>query len=137
MVVSDNAESRAAELERLGRDWAAAELRGDAAFLEGVLAEDFVGVGPRGFMLTREGWLERHRSGKLRYESFHLDEVRVRLYGGDAAVMTAREVAEGRYADGEVRHDLRECFRATLVFAEQREGWQLASVHLSPMGEGS
>jgi len=42
------------ELKKIVEDWAVAELRGDATFLGSVLAEDFVGVGPRGFTLTRE-----------------------------------------------------------------------------------
>ena len=93
------------QLKKLGEDWAAAELHGDAAFLEHTLADDFIAVGPRGFMLTKDQWLARHESQALRYESLQLDEVRVHAYG-DAAVMTARETAEGRYEDQDVRHDI-------------------------------
>lgn len=120
------------QLKKLGEDWSAAELRGDTTFLERVLADDFVAVGPRGFMLTKEQWLSRHDSGSLTYESFELDETRVRVHG-DAAVMTGRETAEGRYKDQDVRHDIREQFRATLVFVEQQGRWLLFSLHLSPI----
>jgi ketosteroid isomerase-like protein len=116
------------ELRKVMEDWTAAELRGDIASLEGALAEDFVGIGPRGFMLTKDQWLERHKSGKLRYQSIGLDEVQVRLHG-DAAVVTGRQSAKGKYED----FDLRDQFRATLVFVKQQERWLLASVHLSPI----
>lgn len=116
------------ELREVIEEWAAAEQRGDAASLEGALAEDFIGIGPRGFMLTKDQWLERHESGKLRYRSLELDEVQVRLYG-DAAVVTGRQSAEGKYED----FDLRDQFRATLVFVKQRERWMLAGLHLSPI----
>lgn len=116
------------ELERVGEGWAGAELRGDTAFLGSFLADDFVAVGPRGFVLTKEEWLERHSSGKLRYESFRLDEVRVRLYGG-TAVMIGSQTAAGKYEE----HDLRGRFRATLILTKQRERWLLAGVHLSPI----
>jgi ketosteroid isomerase-like protein len=109
-------------------DWTAAESRGDIASLEGALAEDFVGIGPRGFMLTKDQWLERHKSGKLRYQSIGLDEVQVRLHE-DAAVVTGRQSAKGKYED----FDLRDQFRATLVFVKQQERWLLASLHLSPI----
>ncbi len=45
---------RTEELTKLVEDWASAEKRGDTAWLAEMLADDFVGVGPRGFTLTRE-----------------------------------------------------------------------------------
>ena len=96
-------------------DWASAELRGDTAFLGG-------------FTLTKEEWLDRHATCKLRYEDFRFDEVRVRHYG-ETAVMTGRQSAEGKYED----FDLRGQFRATLVLVHQQERWLLAGIHLSPI----
>jgi ketosteroid isomerase-like protein len=119
-------------LKRLAEDWAAAELRGDAAFLERALADDFVGVGPRGFMLTKEQWIARHEAGNLKYESFGLDEVEVRPYG-DAAVVVCRQSAEGVYEDENGRYDINEQFRATLIFVKQQGRRLLAGLHLSPI----
>jgi ketosteroid isomerase-like protein len=125
-------QDQSGQLQKLGEDWAAAELRGDTDFLERVLADDFIAVGPRGFMLTKEQWLSRHASGSLTYEAFEWDEARVRIHGG-AAVMTGRETASGRYEDGDVRHEIREQFRATLVFVEEQGRWLLLGLHLSPI----
>ena len=62
------------ELRKVMEDWTAAELCGDAASLESALAEDFIGIGPHGFVLMKGQRLERHESGKLRYESIGWDE---------------------------------------------------------------
>ena len=120
------------QLEKFAGDWATAELRGDTAFLERNLADDFVGVGPYGFLLTKDEWLERHESWKLRYESFRLDEVRVRLYG-EAAVMIARQMSKGKYED----NDLPGSLRVTLFFAQQEGRWLLAGIHMSFVAGGS
>jgi ketosteroid isomerase-like protein len=120
------------QLEEIAGNWAAAELRGDTAVLGEVLADDFVAVGPRGFMLTREEWLSRHGSGKLTYESFEWDEVSVRVHG-NAAVMIGRQTVSGLYEDGDVRYEIQDQFRATLVFVEERGRWLLLGLHLSPI----
>ncbi len=125
-------EERSKHLEKLGEHWAAAERRGDTEFLACVLANDFVAVGPRGFMLTKERWLSRHDSENLVCESFDWDEVRVRIYGC-TAVMTGRETAKGRYEDGDVRHEIWDQLCATLIFAEGRETWLSLGLHLSPI----
>ena len=119
------------ELSGLANDWAAAELSGDTASLEEILADDFVGVGPRGSSLTREQWIARHDTGSLEYRSFGLDEAEVRTYG-DAAIVVCRQTAAGVYEDENGRYDIDERFRATLVFVRQKGHWRLAGLQLSP-----
>jgi ketosteroid isomerase-like protein len=121
-----------AGLTRLVEDWTNAELAGDIDFLRATLADDFVGVGPRGFTLTKEQWLDRHESGTLKYGSFALDEVGVRSYE-DAAVVVCRQDADGVYEDDNGRYDIHEQFRATLVLVKQQERWRLAGLQLSPI----
>ncbi len=119
------------ELNRLVEDWATAELRGDVAFLEGALTDDFVGIGPLGFMLNKEQWLSRYESGDLVYESFALDEVEARFYG-EAAVATCRQSQAGTY-QGQAVDVMQGEFRATLVFVKREGRWLLAGLHLSPI----
>ncbi len=47
--------------------------------------------------------------------------------------MVCRETAEGVYEDEDGSHDIREQFRATLIFARQQGYWLLAGLHLSPI----
>jgi len=128
-------EDRRRQVEEFAQEWTAAELRGDAAFLKGALTEDFVGIGPLGFVLNKEQWLSRYQSGDLVYESFTLDEVEARFYG-EAAVVTCRQSQAGTY-QGQAVDVMQGEFRATLVFVEREERWLLASLHLSPIARMS
>ena len=125
-----NREHAEQEVARLANAWVTAELRGDIPLLERQLSDDFIGIGPLGFMLTRQEWIARHQSGDLKYESFTLDEVKVRVYN-DAAILTGRQVQDGAYRGNSIKAQ----FRTTLVFVKQQGQWQLASLHLSPIGQ--
>ncbi len=57
--------STASDVVELLERWAAAEEAGDAAALGSVLHSDFVGVGPAGFVLTKEQWLAGLQIGLL------------------------------------------------------------------------
>ncbi|HEY8284233.1 MAG TPA: nuclear transport factor 2 family protein [Chloroflexota bacterium] len=125
-----NREHAEQEITRLADAWAGAELRGDIAFLERVLTDDFTGVGPLGFMLTKQEWLARHQSGDLKYLALNLDEVKVRAYN-EAAILIGRQVQDAAYRGNSVKAQL----RATLVLVYQQGQWRLASLHLSPIGQ--
>jgi ketosteroid isomerase-like protein len=120
-------EDRTRRLEGFIREWADAERREDVAFLRESLTDNFVGIGPLGFMLTKDQWLGRYEGG-LSYDSFALDEVAVRFYGG-AAVATCRQSQAGEFRGNDASGE----FRATLIFAEQERRWLLAGLHLSPI----
>jgi ketosteroid isomerase-like protein len=117
------------EISRLADAWATAELRGESAVLDSTLADDFIGIGPLGFLLTKQEWLARHQSGDLQYDSFALDEVKVRVYN-DAAILTARQAQHAAYRGNSIPGQ----FRMTLVFVHQGQ-WRLAHLQLSPIGQ--
>ena len=110
----------------LGRRWADAELHGDAATLDTLLADDFVGIGPFGYVLSRQQWLDRYRTGDLKNEEFAWQDVDVRDYGDTAVaagIQAQRAIARGREVAGR--------FRATHVVVRRDGRWQLAGVQLS------
>jgi len=106
--------------------WSAAEQAGDTGQLDALLTSDFASIGPLGFILPRQAWLARHRSGDLRYDSFGLTEVEARVYG-HAAVVTARNNTRGSYQG----HPIPQATRATLILVGDAGNWQLAAIHMS------
>jgi ketosteroid isomerase-like protein len=107
-------------------EWTTAEQRGDTGSLEVLLTDDFLGVGPLGFVLPKSGWLGRF-SGGLAYESFTLDETHARRHG-EAAVVTARQTGRGTLQGRPLPV---EAVRATLTLVNMKDRWRLAGVHLS------
>ena len=124
-----NQEHAEQEVLRLADAWTNAELRGDTTLLERILADDYIGIGPLGFMLTKQEWLARHQSGDLKYESFSLDEVKVRVYN-DAAILIGRQAQNAAYRGNSIPGQ----FRITLVFVQQGQ-WRLANLQLSTIGQ--
>jgi hypothetical protein len=118
-----------AELLELAENVRQAELQGDVPFLDRVLTADFVGIGPRGFVLNKEAWLGRHRSGDLKYESLERDEMALRTYT-DAAILTSREMGKTLYKGQVVPVG---ALRATYTFVRRGGNWRLAGVQFSPI----
>jgi ketosteroid isomerase-like protein len=107
--------------------WAAAEPENDAGRLVGLLADDFVGVGPLGFVLSREQWLARFRNG-LENRAFAVEDPQVREYG-TAAVVVGVLAQETSFQGG----DNSGRFRLTLVAVRPADRWLLANVHIGPL----
>lgn len=117
------------EILELGRRWAAAELAGDVCALDGLAVADFRLVGPLGFVLNRDQWLDRYRSGDLVTSSLEWDEVEVRSYGAAAVAIgrhTQRASHRGAPSDGQ--------FRSTHIAVRIDDEWRLAGIQLSPIG---
>jgi ketosteroid isomerase-like protein len=117
------------QVRELGRRWAEAEQRGDTAVLDALTTEDFTLVGPLGFMLDKQQWLDRYRSGDLVTRSVAWEDVDVRDYGAAAVAIgriTQQAEYQGRSADGR--------FRATHIAVRRDDRWLLAGLHYSPLG---
>jgi ketosteroid isomerase-like protein len=116
------------QIRELGRRWADAEERGDADALSALTVEDFTLVGPLGFVLDKQQWLDRYRSGDFVTHSLQWDDVSVRDYGTAAIAIgrqTQRAAYRGAASDGQ--------FRITHVAVRTGDAWLLAGIHLSPI----
>ena len=107
----------------LVESWAAAEQGNDARRLDGLLADDFVGVGPLGFVLGRDQWLGRFDNG-LENRAFAVEDTQMRDYG-TAAVVVGVLAQETSFQGG----DNSGRFRLTLVAVRPADRWRLANAH--------
>ena len=114
----------------LHKRWSEAELAGDAATIATLLDDEFVGVGPLGFTLTKQDWIQRHASGDLKYQEISTDDVSVRRFG-DAAIIIAAQTQQATYKGNPVPGSK---IRITQVAVRRGDTWLLAGLHISPMG---
>jgi hypothetical protein len=122
------------ELDVLVAAISRAEVSGDAEQLEPLLDPQFTGVGPAGFVLRRDQWMERFTSGLIN-ESFELAELEWRVRDGVAVgigIQQQQTTYQGRRNDGN--------FRVSLIAVpsppssgRQGGGWLLLGLHLSPI----
>jgi len=133
------AETAAAQVEKLEREWSAAFLRHDVAAVDRILAEDFVGIDGRGFVSSKKEELDeaaRHAPGDFEVLGETLSEVRVRVYG-NTAIVNAINTENARFK-GEA---FTPRYRRTTVWVRRGGRWQCVSFHASriiePKGSGS
>jgi len=115
------------QIRELGATWVAAELDADIVTLDALVTDDFHLVGPYGFVLDKQQWLDRYRSGDLATTELTWHDVDLREYG-EAAVSIATQSQQATYrgvaSNGE--------FRITHVFVRARDRWSIAGMQLSP-----
>jgi ketosteroid isomerase-like protein len=88
--------------------WKEAERTGDAEQLAELLTDDFVGIGPVGFVLPKDAWLDR-LGPDLRYDRLDLDEISART-NGDTTIVVAHQHAGGVARGNPVPPDTRVSF---------------------------
>jgi ketosteroid isomerase-like protein len=120
--------NEAAELERFGKRWAEAEVAGDVSALNGLATDDFMLVGPLGFMLNKTQWLDRYRSGDFVTSALDWRDTQVRVFG-DCAIVIGVHDQEAAYR-GQPNNGQ---FRATHILVRDDGKWRLAGMHLSPI----
>jgi len=108
------------ELTQLVKDLNAALVKADIAFLDKVLAQDFMHYRPQGDVENKAQYLEHRKTGGVKFESLVADDIKVRFYG-DAAIVTYRSTAKGKDQHGTI--DEQRLW--TRVFVRRDGRWQL------------
>ena len=114
------------EIRRLGERWAAAEVAADITTLASIVTDDFRLVGPFGFVLDRQQWLDRYRSGDFAATALTWHDVEIRDYG-DTAVSIGTQTQEAAYKGTPSNGD----FRISHVFIRRDGRWLIVGMQLS------
>ena len=91
-----------------------------------MITDDFRLVGPFGFILDRQQWLDRYRSGDFTTTTLSWHDVEIREYG-DTAVSIGTQTQEAAYKGTPSNGD----FRVGHVFVRRDGRWLIAGVQLS------
>jgi len=111
--------------------WTAAEEAMDTRVLDGLLAEQFVGVGPVGVVLGRQQWLERFGDG-LEIRALAVADPTVHEHDTAAVVVGVLDQQTSWVASSGVVYDSGR-FRISLTAVLSAGRWLLGSVHIGPL----
>lgn len=113
-------------IRQLDNERIQAQIGADAAALDRIYADDFIGVGPSGTVRTKTQVISDFTSGDLKFQSITTDEVQVRVYE-NTAVETGLSTMVGQDKGKAVPRDT----RFTRVWVKQGGRWRLVANHYS------
>jgi ketosteroid isomerase-like protein len=113
-------------IRKLDKERIQAQIHADAAALDRLYADDFIGVGPSGTVRTKPQVMADFTSGTLKFQSITTDQVQVRVYG-NVAVETGLSTMKGEDQGKAVPRDT----RFTRVWVKQKGRWMLVANHYS------
>jgi ketosteroid isomerase-like protein len=113
-------------LRQLEADWNAAHVRGDAAVLDRLFADDVVVQVPAMRVLNKADAVGLFKTGRMKFERYETSETTFRVYG-DTAIVTGR-LRRTRTVAGALTDD---DWRFTKVYLRRAGRWQVVSFHAS------
>ena len=103
-----------------------AELHDDRDTLSELIDQEFLSIGPKGFLLDKQQWIDRHEF--FTYHELDVSEVDIRLFADTAivrAVQRNRATSHG--------HDVQVSTRVSHVWVRRADAWRLAGIQFSPL----
>ena len=123
---SDQKSSVEQAIRQLDNERIQAQIHADAAALDRIYADDFIGIGPSGRVRTKPQVIADFTSHDLKFQSITTAEVQVRVYE-NTAVQTGLSTMVGQDKGKAVPRDN----RFTRVWVKQQGRWRLVANHYS------
>jgi len=112
------------EIKRLEEARNQAILRGDAAALERMTADDYTFITLKGELRTKADIVKGFASGSFKYQSRSISDLNIHIYG-QAAIVTGRSVQQGT----ENGKNYSGSYRFTRVYVKQNGSWKTVALH--------
>ncbi len=96
-----------------------AALKGDLAAFAKLYADDYIATNILGVTSTKAQVLENFKSGKLKFEAIEISDMKVRVYGDTALVITTANV-KGRFGATDISGQ----YRGVRVWVKRQGQWQ-------------
>jgi len=110
------------QVEALEEQWRLAQLTGDAATMDKMLSDDYIGISMSGQVSTKAQQLDRVRARKVTISKVELSDMKVKMVGA-IAIVTSRAEVEGTNETGPVSGT----YRYTRVYQRVPTGWKITS----------
>ena len=111
------------QVEELEDEWRVAQLTGDAATMDRLLSDDYIGISLNGQVNTKAQQLERTSSRRFSLTRLELSDMKVKLIGS-IAIVTSRAEVEGTSDSQSVKG----IYRYTRVYQHLPNGaWKITS----------
>jgi ketosteroid isomerase-like protein len=111
------------QIEALEEKWRAAQLAGDIETMDGMMADDFIGISMSGQLNTKSQQLDRIRNHQLMLSRIQLSDMKIKLLD-TVAIVTCQAEVEGT-SDGV---SMKGIYRYTRVYQHLTSGeWKITS----------
>ena len=108
------------QVKQVELDWLSADAKGDAASLQRIIADDFIGTNLNGGLLFKADIIPQN-AGPGGFAGATPGQTNVRVFG-DTAVLMGIVTTGGTHSDQ---------IRVTLVFQKRQQEWQIIAAHLA------
>ncbi|HSW87967.1 MAG TPA: nuclear transport factor 2 family protein [Candidatus Saccharimonadales bacterium] len=114
------------QIKQLQNKFDIAEFHGDKEILQGLIADDFLSIGPKGFVLNKKEWINRH--DKFTYLELKTSEIDIRIYDNTAIVRNIQR-NKAKYEE----HPVEVATRVSQVWVSKDGQWKLVAIQFSPL----
>jgi ketosteroid isomerase-like protein len=119
------------QVEKLEEVWRTAQMNDDVDAMDKLLSDDYVGITMSGQVVTKMQQLDRMRNRTTVLSKIEMTEVKVRVIGTTAAIVTSLADVEGT-SDGAPMHGT---FRSTRVYSRLPAGtWKITNFEATRVG---